>query len=306
MIARVKHLCREDDAVVAAMMYGSFALGSGDRYSDIEFMLFFEDEALETLDKGAWLAQVAPVALHFTNEYGITAVIFCSQEDRSFDYAQDDTIDGAQDDRSFDGAQDDTIDGAQDDNTVLVRGEFHFDKISALPQIAAAWPGEVWFPTLEDTLIVDKTGVLTPYLHPLIGPPLEHGQTSTEVQTIVNRFFNWYLFGLNVLERGEHARALELLWFVQRHLLLMARILEDTTTHWHIPSRALERNLSSEAYARYIQCTATLDAPALHTAYRNAWAWATEMIEALNATYNLTVPSTVLKALQARVESNDV
>ena len=126
MIARVKALCREDDAVVAGMMYGSFALGGGDRYSDIEFVLFFKDEALETLDKGAWLAQVAPVALHFTNEYGITAVIFCvqeeqsettaqschserSEESRSFDYAQDDrSFDYAQDDRSFDGAQDDT------------------------------------------------------------------------------------------------------------------------------------------------------------------------------------------------------
>jgi lincosamide nucleotidyltransferase len=285
MIARVKHLCREDDAVVAAMMYGSFALGGGDRYSDIEFVIFFKDEALETLDKGVWLTQVAPVALHFTNEYGVTAVIFCAREERSFDDAQGLTL------------------RSQDDNAaMLVRGEFHFDKVSELPHIAATWPGEVWFPTLEDTLIVDKTGILTPYLRPLIGSPLEHGQTSAEVQTLVNRFFNWYLFGLNVLARGEHARALELLWFVQRHLLLMARILEGTTTHWHIPSRALEEDLSPEAYARYEQCTAPLNASDLYTAYRHAWTWATDMLKTLDATYDLTVPSTLLKNLQARVE----
>ena len=37
MIERVRELCEQDGRVVAALMYGSFALGQGDRFSDIEF-----------------------------------------------------------------------------------------------------------------------------------------------------------------------------------------------------------------------------------------------------------------------------
>jgi lincosamide nucleotidyltransferase len=45
MIERVRELSERDGRVVSTLMYGSFALGQGDRFSDIEFYLFFEDEA---------------------------------------------------------------------------------------------------------------------------------------------------------------------------------------------------------------------------------------------------------------------
>jgi lincosamide nucleotidyltransferase len=35
MIEKVRELCEEDERVVAALMYGSFALTQGDRFSDI-------------------------------------------------------------------------------------------------------------------------------------------------------------------------------------------------------------------------------------------------------------------------------
>jgi lincosamide nucleotidyltransferase B/F len=41
MIEKVRQLCDQEERVVAALMYGSFALGQGDRFSDIEFYLFF-------------------------------------------------------------------------------------------------------------------------------------------------------------------------------------------------------------------------------------------------------------------------
>jgi len=34
LIERVRKLCLQDERVVAALMYGSFALGQGDRFSD--------------------------------------------------------------------------------------------------------------------------------------------------------------------------------------------------------------------------------------------------------------------------------
>jgi len=56
LIERMRKLCMEDIRVTAAMMYGSFARGEGDRFSDVEFILFFADERLPQLDKRAWVA----------------------------------------------------------------------------------------------------------------------------------------------------------------------------------------------------------------------------------------------------------
>ena len=39
-------------------MYGSFAQGEGDRYSDVEFYLFFRAEALDEVDVDAEFARV--------------------------------------------------------------------------------------------------------------------------------------------------------------------------------------------------------------------------------------------------------
>jgi lincosamide nucleotidyltransferase B/F len=55
MIEKTRKLCYKDERLVAALMYGSFALGEGDHFSDIEFYLFFEDEATEGLEEEAWV-----------------------------------------------------------------------------------------------------------------------------------------------------------------------------------------------------------------------------------------------------------
>jgi lincosamide nucleotidyltransferase len=102
MIERVRQLCEQDDHVVAALMYGSFALGEGDRFSDIEFYLFFDEEASEGLREEAWVGQIAPLALYYVNEFGNGTAIFEN----------------------------------------LVRGEFHFEAASNVGQVDAwesAW-----------------------------------------------------------------------------------------------------------------------------------------------------------------------
>src|SRR5829696_7529196 len=76
MIERVRELCERDERVVSALMYGSFAIGEGDRFSDIEFYLFFEDEAAEGLEEEAWVAQIAPLALYYVNEFCNGTAIF--------------------------------------------------------------------------------------------------------------------------------------------------------------------------------------------------------------------------------------
>src|SRR4051812_40388883 len=54
LIARVRTLARRDARLSAVLIYGSFARGGGDRFSDIDFWLFSEHE----LDRVAWIAQV--------------------------------------------------------------------------------------------------------------------------------------------------------------------------------------------------------------------------------------------------------
>jgi len=76
MIERVRELCSQDERIVSALMYGSFALGEGDRFSDSEFYLFFDEEALGDLEEQAWVGQIAPLALYYVNEFGNGSAIF--------------------------------------------------------------------------------------------------------------------------------------------------------------------------------------------------------------------------------------
>ncbi len=76
MIEKVRELCQRDERVVGVLMYGSFALGQGDRFSDIEFYVFFDDEALEGLTEEAWVSRIAPLDLYYVNEFGNGSAIF--------------------------------------------------------------------------------------------------------------------------------------------------------------------------------------------------------------------------------------
>src|SRR5215217_3982458 len=115
MIERVRELCEDDGHVVAALMYGSFALGQGDQFSDIEFYLFFEEEALGGLDEEAWVGRIAPLGIYYVNELGNGTAIFEN----------------------------------------LVRGEFHFEAASDVGLVdvweTAAFPSLAWRVLVDKT-----------------------------------------------------------------------------------------------------------------------------------------------------------
>lgn len=94
MIARVRKVAATDDRLVAVLMYGSFALSEGDEFSDIEFYLFFDGD-LDRVDRRGWLERIAPIEMHYVNEFGTDTAVF--------------------------------------DNAV--RGEFHFESASTLPEL---------------------------------------------------------------------------------------------------------------------------------------------------------------------------
>ena len=260
MIERVRYLCRLDERLAAAMMYGSFAQFEGDEFSDIEFILFFYDEALGDVDQEEWVARIAPVELYFVNEYGNGTAIFES----------------------------------------LVRGEFHFDKASDIQKIDESWKETDWFPSLEAALVLDRTGELTRRLRKIVGPTPDR-DTPEQIRFLYNCFVNWFLFGSNLLARGELARALDLLEMVQDQLLRMIRVSEHSTEHWINPSKLLEKDISEASYARYVACTANLDERALWGAYFSAWSWGRELMSSLAEGYGVALPAALLDRLDRRL-----
>jgi lincosamide nucleotidyltransferase len=260
MVERVRELCHEEDRLVAAMMYGSFAQGEGDEFSDIEFILFFGDDALKSVDQEGWVSRIAPVELYFVNEFGVGTAIF---------------------------------DG-------LIRGEFHFDKASDIPKIDESWKDTDWFPSLEATLVLDRTGELSRRLQSIVGPTLDR-DTPEQIQFLCNCFVNWFLFGSNLLARGELARALDLLGIVQVQLLRMVRVSERSTEHWFNPSKFLEKDISKIAYNRYTTCTAVLSEASLRNVHDSAWSWGKELMPVLAEKHEVALPEAILERLDQRL-----
>lgn len=71
LIEKVREVSTQDERVQAALLYGSFAYGEGDPYSDLDVYLFFDEEALSEIEPRQWLRQIAPIEFHYRNEFGI-------------------------------------------------------------------------------------------------------------------------------------------------------------------------------------------------------------------------------------------
>lgn len=260
MIERVRRVCREDGRLAAAMMYGSFAQGEGDEFSDIEFVLFFNDEDLGSVDQEEWVSRISPVELYFVNEYGNRTAIFEN----------------------------------------LVRGEFHFDSASEIEEIVGeAMRDADWLPSLEETLVLDRTGGLTPRLHTIVDPSPER-DAPEQVRFVCDCFVNWALFGANLFARGELAHALDLLGMVRHRLLQMVRVLEGATLRWHNAFKALECEIPETSYARYAACTARLDADEVRLAYLSAWEWGRELMASLADRHAAAPSEALLRRLDGR------
>jgi len=180
----------------------------------------------------------------------------------------------------------------------LVRGEFHFERAGDMAQVPALKQLS-GFPAPEDMVILDRTGELTAHLRTISGPGPDRGAVE-HIASLWHNCLNWMLFGANALARGERARSLELLWFVHRYLLWLARVSEGTTEHWPTPSKNVEHDLSKAAYSRYVTCTATLRGSELERAYQAAWEWGKELICALAEERGVDPQEALIGRLDAR------
>ncbi|MFJ5613514.1 hypothetical protein ACIQCJ_29540 [Streptomyces sp. NPDC093221] len=92
LIARVRDMCRADERLGAALMYGSFAAGEGDAHSDVEFWLFFDPERRAEVDPEQWCREIAPANLVLLNEFGSHVVLFPGPVRGEFHFATTDDI----------------------------------------------------------------------------------------------------------------------------------------------------------------------------------------------------------------------
>jgi lincosamide nucleotidyltransferase len=255
MIARLTKICDLDIRVEAAMLYGSFATGEDDEYSDLDVRVYFDDVPLAELDQKNWLDQIEPIAFCYINEFDVTAVVFNN----------------------------------------LVRGEFHFDLVSDMANLEE-FLGNICFPSLENTILVDKTGKLSAHIEKLIGSPPGH-TTPEEAQNLCNSFINWFLFGINVFARGEFSRADELLHMVDDILLRMIRLVEGVDEYWITPTKSLELEISPKMYRRFLACTSAADADSLAPAYQACLDLGRELMAEMMIQFKLELPEDLIERL---------
>ncbi|WP_435861152.1 nucleotidyltransferase domain-containing protein [Streptomyces nigrescens] len=120
-IARLRQLAQADARLEGVLLYGSWTVGEADAHSDIEAYLYIQQEHLADFNGSAFLEQLAPLKLAYTNMYGILAVVF-------------------------------------DD---LMRGEFHLTAAGPGIDEVPTWQGMVHLPHPDDAILLDRTGRLT-------------------------------------------------------------------------------------------------------------------------------------------------
>ncbi|MFA7426312.1 MAG: Lnu(F)/Lnu(G) family lincosamide nucleotidyltransferase, partial [Desulfosarcinaceae bacterium] len=157
----------------------------------------------------------------------------------------------------------------------------------------STWQGYGWFPSLEAAVLLDRSGELSRYASALVGgPPKREG--APLVEGLVLKLISLMLFGANLLNRGEYARAWALLSKAHENLLKLVRLHEGATDHWPTPSRALEKDVSEDSYNRYLACTGSAEPKALCVAYHETWKWSLELFRSVAGPLNIELPRIVI------------
>ena len=263
LIDRVKDKANKDVRLKHVLMYGSWANGEGDEFSDIEFWIFVEPQHLPELNKDEWLEDIASVLFHTINESGADVAIF---------------------------------------REGLVRGEFHFVGADTIDQIRG-WTGlKVTADTISKMVFLDRSGELRAALDSLrtVSPV---PKTDAEIELLCGRFVDWLLFGTNVLKRGELARSHVLLGILHGYLAWMARLDEGALDHWLTPTKGWENELSDESVARLRECSAIIEQDSLRKAYIETCDWGTKLIAELGREHHFEIPSELLAELAKRAKA---
>jgi len=179
----------------------------------------------------------------------------------------------------------------------MIRGEFHFLPESELEIIKSFKPTGV-FPNTNSMYIYDRTEQLKPLLYALggVGP---HRMTDENVNFAFNNFVNAWLMGVNVMKRGELARSLEALTQIQKFILQLIRVKEQTVERWLNSTKNLEEDISIESYNDYVSITSTLKENEIKDAYKSALKFAGKLNDILAAHYRVEVNKDLISKLHS-------
>lgn len=148
--------------------------------------------------------------------------------------------------------------------TNMIRGEFHFHTVSEMPMVEG-FREAMHLPDTDTMCLYDKNGLLCTHLQSLKGATIL--RTDEKAQFAVDNMINNLLFGWNVLQRGEIARSLEILWYVQRYYLQLVRTVQNSMAHWLNATKWLEREILKTYYDTYKGLTAPLCEQDIQDAY---------------------------------------
>ncbi|WP_341299610.1 nucleotidyltransferase [Lysinibacillus sp. FSL H8-0500] len=177
----------------------------------------------------------------------------------------------------------------------MIRGEFHFLPETEMAIIKSFKPTGV-FPDPEAMYIYDSTEQLKPLLDDLggVGPDR---MTDDNVNFAFNNFVNAWLMGVNVMRRGELARSLETLTHVQKYILQLLRVKEQTVERWLNSTKNLEKDISRESYKDYVAITSKLKEHEIKAAYKNALHIAEALHELLGSLYTIDIDKDLMNKL---------
>lgn len=179
--------------------------------------------------------------------------------------------------------------------STLIRGEFHFLPESKIEVIKSFKPTGI-FPDTESMFVYDSTGKLKRCLDYLAGSGPER-MTDENLNFAFNNFVNFWLMGINVMRRGEFARSQEVLTHVQKYILQLIRVKEQTVERWLNSTKNLENDLSAEGYSDYVSITSKLEKNELENAYKQALQVIEKLIENLGSYYAFDVDKKIISKL---------
>jgi lincosamide nucleotidyltransferase B/F len=186
----------------------------------------------------------------------------------------------------------------------LVRGEFRFLKLSELPTIRVFGQLAAQVDDISPLLIFDPDGEAKKLLASLSGPRIEQ-LPKERVLWLYHSFLNAMLSGINLLARGERARAFSMLHeAVNKYLLWLVRVREGKLLQADNRAyRKLEKELPATLYRRYIECVGSLLDDNLERAFSASWVWSRELIDELALKYGFDLPRTLIESLDARLHA---
>lgn len=177
----------------------------------------------------------------------------------------------------------------------LMRGEFHFATTEEIATLAD-WPARG--AAVDRMVVVDRRGTLTPVLEALpqrYTPP----DGPAAIAEYCEPFLNWLVLAHHLTARGELLRAWDALGHLQRHLVWMARLAENTTKHWLTPSRRAEDELPADVVGQLRAATAEAASEALAKALRAAFELGRRCWTVLAGRYGTTPPTELFAELEA-------